>query len=343
MSDASATNLYLPVDLFGLVLSFLVYDTPREYSTERDSYMLSLRLTSKAWRSLVDSKCRVIVVFLRERRGVRYTRRIPDHNTLPPFVLPSFRFGGVTHPQSIIDSGLPACTDAIEKMAFFHSRNVPKWALTSRPNLQVLRLCNCDWDEKDFLQSNPNIKALQVLLCRRSAEVSMLPHLKHFVYMHTSHTPSDVHVNIHSLRNLETLGIESDAMNIDVKVVMERAPEMPVGNTIYVEPFKTIKSVDWTSLDICSDERCWAWTRAIERVYLCLVPLTRISGPLQIVKLELVMCYQLREIDIPQDAHTKHLAIVRCDNLETLKVACRLHTFSITECNKLQSLDVKML
>lgn len=340
MSGDMKNDPFLPEDLFGLVLSFLLERIPPHnvpYDREEHGYILSLRLTSKAWCKMIDSTCRVIVPFVWRWSEERFDKRIPPHSTLPAFVLPSFRLL-LNEPSSNTD---PGATDVVEKMAHFVNVSVPRRALTDRHNLQALELRTCSWDERTILQSSPALETVWIENCRDGIEVSSLPNLRNLFYNNFRHLHLGL-LNFHSLDKLETLSVALNVLE-ERTVCMDRAPEVPRANTIYVEPFKTVKSLRWARVDICSDGRCWEWTRSIERVRLDQVRLTKINGPLQIVDLILDRCRGLQEIDLPNDAPTKRLSISGCTHLRTVKAACRLHSLTIQNCSRIQRLDVKVL
>lgn len=341
----SVDQVFLPTDIFELVLSFLLYDTScngHPYHHKRDGYILSLRLTCRAWRELIDARCRFIVLFVCTGSG--FHREIPDYSTLPRFVLPSFRHQPAnTYHDASSSNTQPNSMDAIEGMADFLQCYVPKRALTDRPNLQALQLKFCRWDDKTILHSSPGLKTVWIDQCHDAIEISSLPNLKHLFYSNygdVGHSRSDVGlVNIHSLGNLKSLTIESPHGKPQV-VCMEPAPEVPKRNTIYMEPFETVRSLHWTNVDIFNDDRCWEWTRSVEQVSFSWVSLTKISGPLQIVTLHIFCCLDLLEIDLPEDAPTKLLDVEKCGRLLKIKTACRLRDLVIRDCNGLQSVDV---
>jgi hypothetical protein len=343
MSGGAANGPFLPEDLFGLVLSFLLGDVQRayvDYDRGEHGYILSLRLTSKAWREMIDAKCRVTVLFVRGDEG--FHRRIPDRNTLPQFVLPSFRYkkGSLRDPP--ICAMEPTDLDSTEGMALFVRQYVPQRALTDRQNLRVLHHRGYGWREWTVSHWVPALEVFRFVSFGGRTDVSSLPNLRVLEYedcygRHVSH------LNVHSLDKLEVLSITACS---DTQLFMERmehAPTTLARKTIHIEPSKTVRMLKWSDVDICNDARCWEWTRTIECVYLSFVPLTKISGPLQIVKLEINWCRRLLEIDIPEDAPTRHLMISNCENLHTIRVACRLHSLNVRNCKSLKSLDVRVL
>lgn len=330
-------NPFLPEDLFGLVLCFLVEDrNPYDvrFNRKLNHQMLSLRSTCKAWRDVVDSKYRVFVPFIDS--GTGYDRNVPAGDTLPPFVLPTFRHMNLFYSSNTA----PCAVDAIEGYASFNRQHLSGCMLTRRHNLQVLCLDRCRWDERTVLHSNPALEIVRISNCHDGIEVSKLPNLRSLSC--NNHDNVDLGpLDIHSLDSLETLSVEVQNHKQHV-VYMDPAPEAMTSNSIYVEPFKTVRTLTWNGADICKDERCWEWTRSIEQVSLEWVPLTKISGPLQIVKLEIISCNGLLEIDLPEDAPTKRVSIRHCSILQTVKSACRLHYLDIKYCEGLERISAKV-